>query len=139
VWFLGNWVSGGGVQYGFLANGGSSVFGTPILLPGNIAAEPTAVPPPPPVRPSPPPVALHLSPQGDQAPLERMRCLMRAEARMLDALRASQLAVQEASGVMASAMLPQQGTMQEVTIWESEVEAVMREMARRVDGEGSNL
>jgi len=29
--------------------------------------------------------------------------------------------------------------MWEVTVWELEVEAVMREMAQRVDGEGSDL
>ena len=105
------------------------MFGTPILLPGNVATEPTAAPPPPPVHPSPPPIASHQSPHRNQALLERMRCLMRAGARRLDALRASQLVAQEASGVMASAMLRQQGTMREVTVWESEVEAVMREMA----------
>jgi len=38
---------------------------------------------------------------------------------------------------MAVAML-QQGVMQEVSSWESEVKGVMREMARRVEEEGSN-
>jgi len=32
-------------------------------------------------------------------------------------------------------MLRQQGTMREVSSWESEVEGVMREMARRVEEE----
>ena len=41
--------------------------------------------------------------------------------------------MQEASGVMASAMLRQQGKMQEVTVWELEVEAMMREMASMVE------
>jgi len=68
-----------------------------------------------------------------------MQWLMRAGACRLDSLWASQLAAQEASGVMALAMLRQQGTMREVTVWELEVEAVMREMAWRVDGEGSDL
>ena len=48
------------------------------------------------------------------------------------------MAAQEASGVMAAAMLWQQGAMCEVSSWESEVEGAMREMARRVDEEGSN-
>jgi len=68
-----------------------------------------------------------------------MQCLMRAGAHRLDALWVSQLVAQEASKVMAAAMLQQQGTMWEVTVWESEVEAVMREMAWGVDGEESDL
>jgi len=47
-------------------------------------------------------------------------------------------AAQEASGVMAVVMLRQQGAMHEVSSWESEVEGAMREMARRVDEEGSD-
>jgi len=35
---------------------------------------------------------------------------------------------------MAAAMLRQQGAMREVSVWESEVEGVMREMSRLVDG-----
>jgi len=57
---------------------------------------------------------------------------MRAGGHRLDALQVSQLATQEVSGVMASAMLHQQGTMWEVTAWELEVESMMREMARVV-------
>jgi len=38
---------------------------------------------------------------------------------------------------MAAEMLWQQGAMQEVSFWQSEVEGVMREMARRVEEEGS--
>jgi len=38
-----------------------------------------------------------------------------------------------------TAMLRQQGAMREVSAWESEVEHVMREMARRLEGEGSDL
>ena len=53
---------------------------------------------------------------------------MRAGAHRLDALQASQLAAQEVSRVMAASMLWQQGAMREVAVWESEVEAMMREM-----------
>ena len=49
-------------------------------------------------------------------------------------MRGAQMAAQEASGVMAAAMLRQQGAMREVSVWESEVEGVMREMLRWVDG-----
>ena len=56
----------------------------------------------------------------------------------MDTLQVAQMATQEALGVMVAAMLQQQGAMQEVSGWESEVEGVMREMARRVDEEGSN-
>ena len=45
------------------------------------------------------------------------------------------MAAQEAFGVMAAAMLHQQGVMREVSAWESEVEHAMREMARRVEEE----
>jgi len=44
------------------------------------------------------------------------------------------MAPQEASSVMAVVMLRQQGVMREVSVWESEVEGVMREMSRLVDG-----
>ena len=65
--------------------------------------------------------------------------LLRVGARQLDMLRVAQMAAQEALGVMAAAMLRQQGVMREVSAWESEVEGTMREMARRVDGEESDL
>ena len=45
------------------------------------------------------------------------------------------MAAQEVSGVMAAAMLQQQGEMREVSALESEVEGMMREMDRRVDEE----
>ena len=48
------------------------------------------------------------------------------------------MAAQEASGVMTAVMLWQQGAMREVSCWESELEGVMREMARRVEEEGSD-
>ena len=57
----------------------------------------------------------------------------------MDTLHISQMAAQEASGVMAVAMLQQQGVMREVLAWETEVEGAMREMAKRVDEEDSGL
>ena len=48
------------------------------------------------------------------------------------------MAAQEASGVMVTAMLWQQGAMREVSSWESEVEGALREMARRVEEDGSD-
>jgi len=49
------------------------------------------------------------------------------------------MAAQEALGVMATVMLRQQGAMREVSAWETEVEGVMREMAKRVDEEDLGL
>jgi len=43
------------------------------------------------------------------------------------------MAAQEASGVMATVMLQQQGAMREVSVWESEVKGAMRERARIVE------
>ena len=57
----------------------------------------------------------------------------------MDTLHVAQMAAKEASEVMAAAMLRQQGAMREVSAWESEVESAMREMAKLVDEEGSNL
>ena len=71
--------------------------------------------------------------------LSWMQALLRTGARRMDTLHIAQMAAQEASGMMAAAMLRQQGVMREVSAWESEVEGVMREMARRVDGEESDL
>ena len=51
----------------------------------------------------------------------------------------SQMAAQEASGVMAAAMLRQQGVMREVLVWESEVEGEMREIVKLVDNGESKL
>ena len=48
------------------------------------------------------------------------------------------MATQEALGVMAAAMLQQQGVMREGSTWESEVEGAMREMERAVGKEGSD-
>ena len=49
------------------------------------------------------------------------------------------MATQEASGVMATAMLQQQGVMREVSVWELEVKSAMREMARVVEEEEPGL
>jgi len=49
------------------------------------------------------------------------------------------MAAQEASGVMAVAMLRQQGEMREFSVWESEVEGMMREMSRLVEEKASDL
>ena len=57
----------------------------------------------------------------------------------MDTLHVAQMAAQEALGVMAAVMLRQQGAMREVSAWETEVEGVMREMAKRVDEEDSGL
>ena len=54
-------------------------------------------------------------------------------------MQGSQLAAQEASGLMAVAMLQQQSAMREMSVWESEVEDVMREMVRIVGEGGSDL
>jgi len=48
----------------------------------------------------------------------------------MDTLRVAQMVAQEASGVMAVAMLQQQGVMREVLAWETEVEGAMREMVK---------
>jgi len=58
---------------------------------------------------------------------------MRAWAQLLDGLWHSQLAAQEASGVMVAAMLQQQSVMREMLVWESEAEDTMREMARMLE------
>ena len=57
----------------------------------------------------------------------------------MDTLKGAQMAAQEALGVMAAAILWQQGEMHEVSAWESEVEGVMREMARLVEEGESDL
>ena len=114
--------------------------GTPALPPPSVPISPVAAPPLPPTHhSSPPPLAPRPQYHQDPALFEWMRCLMRAGAHRLDALQASQLVAQEASGVMAASMLRQQGEMREVAVWEAEVEAMMREMGQMVDGEGSDL
>src|SRR5882724_9850225 len=107
---------------------GPVAFGTPVLLKRKANAPP--LPPPTPKR------ARH---DCDHDMLSRMQALLRTGARRMDTLRIAQMAAQEASGMMAAAMLRQQGVMREVSAWESEVEGAMREMVRRVDGEESDL
>ena len=118
------------------------VFGTLVLLKhkaDDIAVD--AVPPPQsslPLPPSlPPPVAKH--PRHDRELISQMRGLLRMGAWWLDTLCGAQMAAQEASGVMAVVMLRQQGEMREVLVWESEVEGVMKEMSRLVDGAEPNM
>ena len=65
--------------------------------------------------------------------------LLQTEARWLDTLQGAQMAAQKALGVMATAMLWQQGAMREVSAWESQVEGARWEMARRVVGKESDL
>ena len=57
----------------------------------------------------------------------------------MDNLHETQLATQEASGIMAAAMLRKQRVMREVSVWESEAEGVMREMTRLVEEGESDL
>ena len=88
------------------------VFGTLVLLKWRADDEPANALPPPLIQHSPPlPTPLHKLPYQDHALLNWMRCLMRAGAHSLDVLQVSQLAVQEASGVMVLSMLQKQGTM----------------------------
>ena len=49
------------------------------------------------------------------------------------------MAAEEEFGVMVAAMIQQEGAMQEVSVWESEVEGAMREMEKMVEGEDSYL
>ena len=93
--------------------------------------------PPPPQHLLPPPPSKWL--KCDQELLHQIRGLLRLGAHHLDTLRVVQMAAQEASGVMVATMLCQQGEMQEVSAWESEMECAMREMARRVEGEELDL
>jgi len=68
-----------------------------------------------------------------------MHGLLRMGVWWLDMLQGAQMAAQEALGVMAAAMLWQQGAMREILAWETEVGGTMREMVRRVEGEDSDL
>src|SRR5882724_10726389 len=120
-----------------------TVFGTPILLKckaNKISVDTAPLPsqPPRPHQPSlTPPVTK--CPCRNQELISRMRRLLWMGARWMDMLRVAQMAAQEALGVMAVAMLRQQGAMREVSVWKSEVEDVMREMSRLVEEEASDL
>src|SRR5882724_8062660 len=111
---------------------GPVAFGTPVLLKCKadaIATDAPTLPPPAPKR---------ARRNRDHDMLSRMQALLRTGARQMDTLCVAQMAAQEALGVMAAAMLWEQGAMKEVSAWESEVEGTMREMARWVDEEGSD-
>src|SRR5882724_3180393 len=121
----------------------TTFFGMPVLLkckadevPVDVAPLPSQPSPPPP--PSLPPLPTK-RPHRNQELVVRMRGLLRTGARQMDTLRVAQMAAQEASGVMAVAMLQQQGAMREVSVWESEVEGAMREMSKLVDDAESDL
>ena len=131
-------VSDPGVSGCYLIECGPPVFGTPTLLKRKADHIAVGVAPPLPsslpLPPSPPPpVAKH--PRHDRELISQMRGLLRMGAWWLDTLRGAQMATQEASGIMAAVMLRQQGVMREVSVWESEVEGVMREMLKLVDEE----
>src|SRR5882724_13271588 len=93
--------------------------------------------PPLPQHSSPPPPSKW--PKHDSEVMTQMQGLLQTRSCRLDTLWAVQMAAQEASGVMLAAILCHQGVMREVSAWEYEVECVMREMARRLEGEGSDL
>jgi len=121
----------------------SIAFGTPVLLKCKAEAIASDAPPLPsqpshPPQPSPPPpVTKH--PHRDWELVNQICGLLRTGARRMDTLQVAQMAAQEASGVMAVAMLRQQGAMREVSVWESEVESVMREMLKLVNEAESDL
>ena len=128
---------------GALTNSWLSDFGTPVLLKhkadeidASMAPFPSQ-PPLPPQSPPLPPVAKR--PRRNRELMCKMWGLLRTGARWLDTLRGAQMAAQEASGVMAAAMLRQQGAMREISMWELEVEDAMREMSKVVDEVESDL
>ena len=116
---------------------GPPVFGMPTLLKRKADNIAVGVAPPPlsslPLQPSPPPPVAKC-PHHDRELVSQMQGLLRMGAWQLDTLHRAQMAAQEASDVMAAAMLRQQGVMREVSVWESKMEGVMREMSRLVDG-----
>src|SRR5882724_2656052 len=117
--------------------GSFTAFGAPALLKHKADAIAADVTPPLPQHPSPPPPSKR--PKHDPEVLAQMRGLLQTGSRHLDTLWVAQAAAQEASGVMAAAMLRQQGAMREVSAWESKVEHVMRDMARGMEVGGSDL
>src|SRR5882724_10172339 len=113
--------------------GSFTAFGAPALLKHKADAIAANAAPPLPQHPLPPLPSKR--PKHDAVVLTQMRGLLQTGSCRLDTLRVAQMAAQEASGVMAAMMLHQQGAMREVSAWESKVECVMREMARRLEGE----
>ena len=79
---------------------------------------------PHPVTPLPPPKHPHYKCNL----MDQMWDLLWAGSCRLDDLHETQLAAQEAPGIMAATMLRQQRVMREVSIWESEVEGAMRQI-----------
>jgi len=57
----------------------------------------------------------------------------------LDSLQGTQLAAQEASGIMAAAIIQQQGAMHVLAAWEFEAGDLMREMGRMIQEEEQEL
>jgi len=57
----------------------------------------------------------------------------------MDGLCGAQLTAQEVSGVMVAEMLRQQGTMQQVAVWELEVGDAMQEMTQILELEEREL
>ena len=114
-----------------------SVFGMPILLKHKADEIDTGAAPLPPQLSPPPPITK--CPHPDQEVVSQMHGLLRMGAQWLDALHGDRLAAQDASGVMVAAMLRQQGAMREISVWELEVEDMMREMSRLVDGAGPDM
>ena len=99
------------------------------------AAPPSSLPSnqlPPPPRP-------HKRPRTDLAILTELCGLFRMGSRRLDALHISQMAAQEAMGVMGAAMLKQQQSMREITVWEMEMEDSLRRVALRIREEEKEL
>jgi len=116
---------------------GSIAFGTPVLLKRKSDAITVDAPPLPSQPSPPPPVAKH--PRCDQELVSRMCRLLRMGTKWMDTLRVAQRAAQEASGVMAAAMLRQLGAMREVSVWELAVESMMRDMSKLVNEAESDL
>jgi len=116
------------------------VFGTPVLLKRKADAIMVDVPLPSPVQHSPslPPHPCKHQCLGNEV-LDHMKELLRVRSQKLDDLCRAQLVAQEALGVMAAAMLQQQGEMQALAAWEMEVGDLMGEMARMVEGEELDL
>jgi len=113
------------------------VFGTLDLLKWKANEMAANAPPLTPLSPLPLPVSQQ--PHHDHELIDQMCRLLQSGACCMDVLQGAQMASQEASGLMGTAMLRQQGEMREVLAWESEVESAMREMARVVEEEEPGL
>ena len=116
------------------------MFGLPILLERNandLAANTLTHSP---VTPLIPPLTPSCKqPHCDCSILNQVSESVKEGAQHLDSLWDSNIAVQEVSGVMAVAMLWQQGEMQEVATWEIEVGDAIQEVGRMVSVEDQDL